>query len=177
LILNRIQILKAINNKQHSKAALLLTNLSQTLKERGLQLSQNEQAAMRIISKEIIIEKIKTPLVMLLALYLLILLISYPSHTYIQPFLTYIFYDIPFTIFFRPLSFSLEFLDIIINGISNVLYSITHLPDWVFRLPLSVFLFLGWLWLLVLILVIVKAILEELSSMTCKLFLKNISKN
>jgi tetratricopeptide (TPR) repeat protein len=173
LILNKIQILKAISNDQFSKAALSLNNLSRILKEKGIRLNRNEQAAVKIVATA----KIKTFPITLLILFLMVVWVNYPWHKYIRPFLTYIFYDIPSTIFFKPLSFSLNFLDFFVNRISDFMHSVTHFPGWIFRLPLSVSLFLGWLFLLLFILIVMKAIFEVLFLAACQFFLKNISNN
>jgi tetratricopeptide (TPR) repeat protein len=181
LILNKIQILKAINNGEYIKAALAWNNLSQILNQKGLKLSQSDRETMKIIAGKIIIEKAKNPLISFFALFLLVVWINYPWHKYVRPFLThiftYIFYDLPLTIFFRPLSSSLEFLDFMVNGISKIMHSITHFPNWIFRLPLSILLFLTWLFILYLIVIILKIIFDDLFSATCKILIKNIAEN
>jgi tetratricopeptide (TPR) repeat protein len=171
-VVSRIHILQSINNIDYINAAYLLSKLNQTLEMKNIQLSQNEKAAIRIIAKEII----KFPVIMFFLLFLSVIWINDSWHKYILPCLIYIFYNLPLMILFRPLSASLTFLDFVAKGISNVIHSITHFPDWIFRFPLSIVLFLTWSILLAIIAIIARVIFEEIFTIACKFFVKNIAK-
>ena len=173
LVLSRIKIFKSIDSQQYSRAALLLVNLDQELEKSGAKLTKNEESVIRIT----VIEIIKPVIIVFIAIFLLFVWTSYQVNRSIPPFLKYIFHDVPSIVIFKPIFLSLGFIDFTVNIISRLMHSITRFPDWIFRLPISIVLFLSWLILSAIIIVTVCAIFDLLFLTLCRLFLKFIVRN